>query len=77
MGRPPCVTYQPGMIAPVFAPVFDDPPKDVFTPREQLFFHLWERDYRRVYWKDNRPIEMGSRWDDRLMSHSALGDIGL
>lgn len=31
-----------------------DDAKDVFTPKEQLFFHLWERDYRRVYWKDNR-----------------------
>lgn len=30
--------------------------KDVFTPKEQLFFHLWERDYRRVYWKDNRLV---------------------
>ena len=29
---------------------------DVFTPKEQLFFHLWERDYRRVYWKDNREL---------------------
>ncbi|CAJ1385590.1 unnamed protein product [Effrenium voratum] len=29
---------------------------DVFTPKEQLFFHLWERDYRRVYWKDNRQL---------------------
>lgn len=30
--------------------------EDVFTPKDQLFFHLWERDYRRVYWKDNRPV---------------------
>lgn len=29
--------------------------KDVYAPKENLFFHLWERDYRRVYWKDNRP----------------------
>lgn len=29
---------------------------DVFTPKDQLFFHLWERDYRRVYWKDNREL---------------------
>eukprot|EP00439_Symbiodinium_sp_Y106_P047909 s4539_g6.t1 len=29
---------------------------DVYAPKENLFFHLWERDYRRVYWKDNRAL---------------------
>jgi len=29
---------------------------DVYAPKENLFFHLWDRDYRRVYWKDNRAL---------------------
>ncbi|CAJ1421387.1 unnamed protein product [Effrenium voratum] len=46
---------------------------DLFSPSEGLFFHLWKRDYRRVYAEDMSELyqELGRKSRRRL--HSLLG----